>query len=306
MPDISKIQLPGSNNVQNIKDATARQAIANIHTFDYTVCTNAADTPYGVQWSSGGTTITGTLAAASGTMYKIYLVPQDNDTGDYYDEYITVNPSGSTYSWEKFGSTQIDLSTLGALAYKDSASGSFTPNGSVSQPTFSGSSMTSTGSFTPSGSVTVSTDTTANQTATVAPVDSGEATYTPAGSVGAPTISISSAGSTDTVYSITDVGTLPALTTSVADETLTISFSQGTLPTKGSAQTVKTGDASYTATAPSFSGTGVRLVTGNITVPSTYTASFSGTAGSVSVSGTPEGTVSQPSFNGTAGTVTVS
>ena len=118
MPEISKITLP-SGSTYDIKDATAREAIANIHTFDYLVCTNAGNTPKDVQWKSGATTITGTLVAASTTMYKIYLVPQDNDTGDYYDEYITVNPSGTTYQWEKFGSTQINIDNLKAFAYAD-------------------------------------------------------------------------------------------------------------------------------------------------------------------------------------------
>ena len=44
-------------------------------------------------------------------------------------------------------------SGLGSLATKNSASGSYTPAGSVSQPTFTGSAMTSTGKFTPEGTV---------------------------------------------------------------------------------------------------------------------------------------------------------
>ena len=78
--------------------------------------------------------------------------------------------------------------------------------------------------------------------------------------------------------------------------------------TLGSAVTVKTGDAAYQATAPAFTGTGVRLVTGNIAVPNTYTATFTGTEGDVSVSGTTTGSVSvtksnvevAPSATGTA------
>ena len=62
--------------------------------------------------------------------------------------------------------------------------------------------------------------------------------------------------------------------------------------------TVKNGDAAYSATAPTFTGTGARLVTGNIAVPNS--ASFTGTEATLSVSGTPSGTVSQPSFTGTA------
>lgn len=57
--------------------------------------------------------------------------------------------------------------------------------------------------------------------------------------------------------------------------------------------------------APSFTGTGVRLVTGNIAVPSAYDATFVGNSDSVSVSGTPNGDVSKPSFTGTAATITV-
>jgi hypothetical protein len=71
-------------------------------------------------------------------------------------------------------------------------------------------------------------------------------------------------------------------TYSVSGETLTISA--GAVPTLGAAVSVKTGDATYTATAPSFTGTKVEL------------------AGTT----TADGTVSQPSFTGTAGTVTVS
>lgn len=155
-----------------------------------------------------------------------------------------------------------DLDALGDLAWKDSASGSYTPTGSVS----------------------VSTNSTTNKTATVSKASSGAATYTPEGSVSAPTISVATAGATTTVNSITDVGTLPSFSATVSNENLTLGFSQGTLPTKGSNTTVKTGDASYTASAPTFTGTGARLVTGNIAVPSSYTATFTGTAATISVS----------------------
>lgn len=85
--------------------------------------------------------------------------------------------------------------------------------------------------------------------------DSAGGNFTPAGSVSAPTISVSSAGATTTVNSITDVGTLPSFSATVSGEVLTLGFSAGTLPTKGSDITVKTGDASYEATAPTFTGT---------------------------------------------------
>lgn len=79
----------------------------------------------------------------------------------------------------------------------------------------------------------------------------GAATYTPAGSVTAPTISVSSAGSTASVTPFGSAGSLPTYT--VADETLTITA--GTLPSGGTAVTVKTGDASYESSQPTFSGT---------------------------------------------------
>ena len=98
--------------------------------------------------------------------------------------------------WHKFG----DMTGLGDLALKNSASGSYTPHGSVTAP---------------------------------------EITITP---------------STDDVYSITDVGTLPSMTMTVSNENLTFGFAQGTLPTKGSKQTVLAG-ATASAAAPVFTGT---------------------------------------------------
>ena len=252
-------------------------------------------------------------------------------------------------AWQAFG----DLSALGELAYKDSASATYTPQGTVSQPTFSGSELTSTGNFTPSGSVAISTGSgeanytpagsvsqptfsgseftsTGNFTpagsVAISTAATGTANYTPAGTVSTPTITVTP--STDSVYSITDVGTLPTFTADVTNENLTLSFTQGTLPTKGSAQTVVSGITSATATQPTFTGTGAVLeasftgTQGSVSVAGTATgtvsqptfsgtgvdleAAFTGTQGSVSVTGTPAGTVSQPSFTGTEATITVS
>jgi hypothetical protein len=226
-------------------------------------------------------------------------------------------------AWQEFG----DLSVLGTLAYKDNATTTYTPAGSVTiskgngtanytpegsvTSTFTGSNMTSTGTFTPAGSVSLTNE---NQTTTVSKAASGDATYTPEGSVSAPTISVASAGNTTTVNSITNVGSLPDLTMTVTNENLTFAWNAGTLPTKGNDTTVKTSDASYTASQPEFTGTGARLVTGNISVPSS--ASFTGTQGNVSVSGTTTGSVDSDfdgtgaelkgSFSGTQATITVS
>ena len=310
MADISKITLP-SGTTYDLKDAQARADIASIESAIAGGVTFMGETT--TPLTDGATTSTIVINGNNVTAIKGYLVVYESAEFVY---------DGT--KWIEMG----DLSAFKALAYKDSASGSYTPAGSVSQPTFTGSSSNvtitaadnasgnyqpkgtvsqptftgsstaSSGKFTPEGSVTVTTNGTTNKTATVSST-TGTATYTPAGSVAAPTISVATAGSTTTVNSITAVGTLPELTTTVTNENLTIGFSQGTLPTKGANTTVKTGDASYTASAPAFTGTGVRLVTGNIPVPSSYTASFTGTEGDVSVTGTPSGTVSQPTFTGT-------
>lgn len=275
MADISQIKLP-NGTTYNIKDANARERIEALESFTtYLGVTTTALT-------DGATTNPITINGQNVTAQSGNIVLYGNQ------EFIF----DGTH-WNQFG----DLSSLGSLAYKNTASGSFTPAGTVSQPSFTGDTMNSTGSFTPAGSVKLANS---NKTAAVSAAESGAVTYTPDGTVSAPTISVKTAGTTTTVNSITAVGTLPNYT--VSGEVLTLT--QGTLPTKGKNQTVKTGDAAYQATAPEFTGTGVRLVTGNISVPSS--ASFSGTAGAVSVSGTPSGTVSQPTFTGTTGSVTVS
>ena len=80
--------------------------------------------------------------------------------------------------------------------------------------------------------------------------NSASGSFTPQGSVAAPTISVTG-DSTGTVNSITNVGTLPSFT--VSGEVLT--FNAGTLPTKGSDQTVVTNTGTISASAPAFTGT---------------------------------------------------
>ena len=291
MADISKITLP-TGNTYDIKDERARELIAAINNWEYVVCTDASNTPYGITWDDEGTTITGTLVATANTMYKIYLVPATDETANIYAEYITVNPATSTYQWEMFGSTALpDMSqymknksghesgTAGDLAYKNTASGSTTVTvpktyaTTTTIDTTESKSITSTGTTTGSVSITKgaveikpkASGTAANKyTPGGSNADSavsGSCAVTATGSVSTPTISVKTAGATTTVNSITDVGTLPSATMptyTVANETLTItagSFSAGTLPTKGADTTVKTSDAAYQSTQPVFTGT---------------------------------------------------
>lgn len=308
MADISKITLL-NGTTYDIKDTQARADIADIQSAISGGLNLLGETTTAL--SDNATTNPITINSASVTARK-------GDLALYGKKEFLFNGT----KWIEMG----DLSLLKALAYKDSASGSFTPAGSVSQstftgdqiyltaeasadlsmmtlegvpqgtvsqPTFTGDPMASSGRFKPEGTISFSTT---NKTAVVSKDTTGTATYTPEGSVAAPTISVKTAGSTTTVNSITAVGTLPSLTTTVANETLTLGFDAGSLPTKGANTTVKTGDAAYQASAPAFTGTGVKLVTSNIAVPSS--ATFTGTESSVVVSGTPTGTVSRPTFTG--------
>ena len=335
MADISKITLP-SGTTYNIKDAEARSQIAALTGGDAVVFVGVSTTALTDGGSETPTVGGDELTPATGQLFfygtqqfiwggdsKWHALGSLDSLGDlaYKDTASgTVTPTG-TVSQPTFTGTSAAVT----ITATDNASGNYQPKGTVSQPTFSGSSLTSTGTFTPSGSVSVSTNATTNKTATVSAAESGDATYTPAGSVAAPTISVSSAGTTDTIHNPTKVtvaktvvAAAPGATAptnnltyySVSNETLSLyqlGYTTGDSITTSDV-TVKTGDASYTASAPAFTGTGARLVTGNIAVPSSYTASFSGTEGNISVTGTPSGTVPQPTFTGTkaqlAGTTT--
>lgn len=322
MADISVIQLP-SGSSYNIKDAWARQAIEGLG--NPTHFLGASSTAI----TDGGT--------QKPTINNAEVTPNAGDIVVYGNgEFIW---SGT--AWVELG----DLSGLGDLAYKDSASGSITPTGTVSKPTFTGSSsnvtitaadntsgnyqpkgtvskptfsgteatISSSATYTPAGSVSL---TKTNKTTTVSAASSGTTTYTPGGTVGAPTISVKTAGSTTTIKNptsktvVTDMSVAePSATAatgalayySVSGETLTL---KQIVETTGdsittSNVTVKNGDAAYQSSQPSWTGTGVRLVTGNISTADS--ASFSGTEATISSSATytPAGGVSQPTFTGT-------
>lgn len=258
MPDISKITLP-SGTTYDIKDAVARQIAGG-----------------GLQFR--GVTTTALTDGATTTSYVVNNVTLTAANGDFviYEtkEFLY---STADNKWHELG----DNTAFKALAYKDSASGSYTPSGSVS----------------------ASVATTENKTATVSAAGSGDTTYTPAGSVTAPTISLASngAGATTTIKNPTKVtvaktvaAAAPGATApdnaityySVSGETLSlyqIGYTTGDSITTSDV-TVKTGDATYEASTPAFTGTGVRLVTDNIPVPATLSASFSGDAATITVS----------------------
>ena len=224
----------------------------------------------------------------TGSSSSVTITASDNTSGNY-------QPKG-TVSKPTFTGTKVKIS------------GTVTPTGDVSQPEFTGTGVRLvTGNIAVPKTYTTTTATTENKTATVSAAGSGDATYTPGGSCSGTAVTLN----TTTVNSITAVGSLPSATYTASTENL--AFSWGSLPTKGSAQTVAT--TVKNVTDPSFSGTAVRLVTGNIAVPKTYTTTTATTenktatvsaAASGTATYTPGGTVSQPTFSGDSNNVSIS
>lgn len=176
MPDISRITMP-TGTTYEIKDASARSAKGWIG-ITTTVLTDGSTTnPITIN----GETVTAT--AGDITAYGA-------------QEFIW---NGS--AWQEFGT---NLDDLGELAWEDTASGTFTPEGTVSKPNVS---------------------------------------VTP---------------TTDTVQSVTDVGSMPTFT--VSGETLVISA--GAVPTLGTAKTVLTGVTAELDATPTFTGTAGTVTVG--------------------------------------------
>jgi hypothetical protein len=187
-------------------------------------------------------------------------------------------------AWQELGTS---VGTLKAFAYVDTGTVTLTPSGSNASSAVSGSCA-----VTPSGTISVGT---------------GTANYTPEGSVSAPAITIASggAGATTTIKNptkktvVTDMSVAAPSSTSATGELVYCSVSSETLTlskfveTTGDSittenVTVKTGDATYEATSPSFIGTGAEL-------------KFTGS----SSSGTINGTAAAQTFTGTEATHTV-
>lgn len=183
----------------------------------------------------------------------------------------------STGKWQKFG----ELSGLGKLAFKDKVSASYTPAGTVSKPTFTGSELTSTGSYTPAGSVSKPAFSGSELTST--------GSYTPAGSISDVAIG------TKTIKQFKTQGTMP--TFNVQNHRLIIG--DGTLPT---GEDVSVGSGAVTS-QPTFSGTAATLTVKGTPAGTVSQPTFSGTAATLTVKGTPTGEVSQPTFTGTAATI---
>lgn len=270
MPEISKIALP-NGITYDIKDAIARATIESITGAMHYIGTTSTEIMDGSNVNPISIGSNSVLAEAGDVV--IY--------GN--SEFVWSN---SESKWREFGST----GSLKALAFKDTASGSYTPAGTISQPNFTGTNATISADYTPSGTVAISKGT-------------GTANYTPEGTVSAPTVSITM--NTSNIKPFGSAGTLPSctlpeMTAEVNGETLTLdwsagTFTAGTLPSAGTTVAVATSVKTAIASAPVFTGKGAELK-----------AVFTGEQGTVSTQYTPVGTIDKPRFTGSNGTVIVS
>ena len=271
MADISKITLP-TGNTYDIKDAVARELISGGIAFsvawDGNSIPTVANIPAGVTVNYNGTNYTGTKAASTGTLGTFYLVKSGDDTNKY-SEFVVVRsgPEGSyTYSWEQLGSQEVDLSGLGALAYKD--------NVTLSKGSGKGV-LGSDATFT-----TTVTPTTTNIKATAsggAVAPSAQDTFVKSypGST--------SKLATTTVPNVTSVGSAStwqfAMGTGNDSETLIISGVNSVAPTLGNAITAATGSL-----AANGSGASVMTGLGTATTAQAITAVSMSTQPTISLS----------------------
>lgn len=173
--------------------AYVNSQVGQIHNFDVVI-------------DPAGTAAAGpSVTASAETMYKIYLVPSGDAAAGSYIEYITIRSGAEgayTYAWEAIGNTKVSLSgyvpttttiatlaldhnitvaelqgalKLGAMAYADKA------NGSTTLETVDSITMKP---------VTVAGNATVTTKAADATLTKGD--FTPAGTVSAPTIDLTS------------------------------------------------------------------------------------------------------------------
>ena len=262
-----------SGETRYIKDALARQAIANIE------AAIAGGTHFiGVtttELTDGSTTNPVTISGQSVTAKTgdFVIMAHSGGASEPYLEFIW---TGS--SWTELGST----GQLKALAYKDSASASYKPEGTVADI-----------SYTPAGSVKVNSYTPAGTVADISYTPAGSVTdivYEPAGTINTPDINAELITETKSY--------LASATYASADESLTLSVATAAFATGASASL---------ADNIAFSGTTATLSTTFNGNAATLSTTFSGTT-ATDIAGTFSGTAATLSttFSGTTATITVS
>ena len=201
--------------------------------------------------------------------------------------------------WIEFGDLSGLLNMLGKLAFVDTASASYTPQGTVSA-NFTGTQSRVEVSGIPSGQVSIPTVSAAAQ--------SSENNYTPSGTISSPNISVTP--TRKTVAKVTSNGQLPSISggllnveigTGNKSDTLIFTtpraadvFDPGELPTFENTEVLSDVSAAL-ASDPVFSGEAVKIE-----------AEFNGTTSTFGGNYTPSGNITNPKFTGTNATITVS
>lgn len=263
MPDISKVTLP-SGGTYDIKDAWARERITSgvnmtivWSSSDYASSSapstdKRATIPSGVTvyYNNGASSTTGTLTASAntkGTFYLIYSKSQVGDS-DTFDEYVTYEPTSSTYAWEKIGDTQISLSNTATVLGTGTV---FIGSASGTEVASTTKYMKATASGTAVGKTTKYLSAAASGTAISFP---NATTTTYVSSVSATRKYLA----TENVPNMTSVGSASnwsfTMGTGNDSETLIISGANGSAPTLGTPIAAVTG--------LSESGSGSQVVTG--------------------------------------------
>ena len=267
MPNSVISQIVIGSNTYDIKDAYARQAIEDLGDALYWIGVTTTEL------TDGATTNPITVGGES-------IEAKVGGMAQY---------SGEEFVWNGTAWQSIGKNNFGDLAFVSEARGSYTPAGEVSitPATDSVYSITDVGTL-PTVDPTTDSVYSITDVGTLPVVDPTTDTVYSITDVGTlPTV----APTTDTVYSITDVGTLPEMT--VSGETLT--FTPGTLPTKGAGQTV-VADVGYTAGTLPTKGAAQTVVT-----------DVGYTAGTLPTKGAAQTvmTGATATFNGTAATIVV-
>ena len=257
-----------------------------------------------------------------------------------YGSAATYQPAGTVGSATFTGTTAtVSMSTkytpagsVGAPTFTGttstiSMSTSYRPAGTVGSATFTGTTtdIEMEASYQPAGNIGFTTTAKYLTVDLVSTAAAGRphGSYQPAGSITAPTVSLATAGTTTSIKNPTSRNVTSAVTTaapgatapahaityvSVTSEVLSL-YQIGYSTTSSistSNVTVKTGDASYSAGTPTFTGTTVYTVTDSFDLPTA--ATFTGTTSTISMSTSyqPAGTNSTASFSGTTATISMS
>lgn len=266
MSNITQIILPvsGVATTFDIVDSGARELIEDLES--YTAYLGVTTT----ELTDGSTTNPITINGESVTAETGNIV-------NYGSKEFIFNGT----AWQEFG----DLSGLGDLAFKDDASATYTPAGTMTDPT-----------------ITVGgTATAAAQTITVGGTASAAAqTIAVGGTATAAAQTINLTSTEKSIPNVTSVGSMPTFT---VDSNGVLTITDGTVPTLGTAITVN----DVTAATAQSSSVDLTSVTATASASSVDLTSVTATAQDSGVSlANVTATASGTAFTGTAATITVS